>query len=814
MSPVNPLPDSELCHLCNPNQFAFETTAELEPRDEAIGQARAAEAVRFGIGIRREGFNLFAMGPAGAGKHTLVRAFLERQAAEEPVPPDICYVNNFERSHEPRALLLPAGRGRTLRADISHLIEDLRTVLPSAFDSDDFRKGKEAIENDLKNRHQKKLSELEERATQASIAIVRAPGGLALAPMDLGEIISPDDFEKLPEEKRKTYLEHMERLQNELREVLETIPRLEKEARERIRKLIREVAGAATAHLIGDIKKKFADLNDVIAYLSAFENDVLSNVDDFLKPEEQKESTPLGLGDFGTLRGGTRLRRYQVNLIIDHSETKGAPVVYENHPAYQKLVGRIEHLSQLGALVTDFNLIKAGALHRANGGYLVVDARNLLLQPYAWDGLKRALLAKEIRIESLGQMLSLISTVSLEPEAIPLRLKVVLLGERELYSLLSKLDPDFEGLFKVAVDFEDEVDRSPENALAYARMIAAVAQREGLRPFTKTGVSEVLNHIARAAGDSEKLSAHMGELLDLLREADYWAGTRNAPHVDDSDVERAVTSQHERVGRLRERVLEEIQRGTFLIDTAGSKIGQINGLSVYLNGRRSAFGRPSRITAKVRLGKGQLIDIEREVELSGPIHSKGVFILSGFLGGRYALNHPLSLDASIVFEQSYGIVEGDSASCAELCALLSALAEIPLKQSLAMTGSVNQHGQVQAIGGVNEKIEGFFDVCKARGITGNEGVVIPKSNVRHLMLRRDVVEAVRKGIFSIYAIETVDEAMELFSDIPAGERDASGQFPEGSINQRVEAHLIALAERRLSLGNMPGPKAEKTNSAS
>ncbi len=797
--PVKPLAAAALCRRSDPEQLPFATTAELDPLEDAVGQARAEHAVRFGVGIARDGFNMFAMGPSGAGKHTLMRAVLERRAASEPVPKDVCFVHDFAKPQEPRALLLPPGKGRVLRDEVKRLVEELRSLLPAAFDTEEFRRGKEAIENELKGRHKAKLSALEEKASESSVAIVRTPSGLALAPTHLGEIVAPDEFEKLPEEKRKKYVAAMEELQSQLRDALEAVPRLEKEARERIRKLVREVAAARTGHLLAEIREKFAALPAVTAYLEALENDVLDSVEDFIKSEEGKEPGVLDLAEMGGMRPGARFRKYQVNLVVDHAESKGAPVVYEDHPTFQKLVGGIEHVSQLGALFTDFNLIKAGALLRANGGYLMLDARNLLTQPYAWEGLKRALLAKEVHIESLGQMLNLVSTVSLEPEAVPLQVKVVLLGERELYSILSRVDPDFHGLFKVAVDFEDEVDRSPDNALAYARMIAALVRREGLRPFSRVAVARTLDHVARLSGDAEKLSAHMGELHDLLREADYWAGDRGAATVTEADVERAVVAQLEREGRVRERVLEEIQRGTYLIDTTGSKVGQINGLAVHMNGR-SAFGRPSRITAKVRLGKGALVDIEREAELSGPIHSKGVFILAGFLGGRYAPNHPLSLDASIVFEQSYGVVEGDSASCAELCALLSALSGAPLRQSLAMTGSVNQHGQVQAIGGVNEKIEGFFDVCKLRGMTGEEGVVIPASNARHLMLRRDVVEAVEHGLFSIYAIETVDQAMELYTGVPAGERDAAGSFPEGTVNDRVEQRLIAFAERRLSLG--------------
>jgi lon-related putative ATP-dependent protease len=470
-------------------------------------------------------------------------------------------------------------------------------------------------------------------------------------------------------------------------------------------------------------------------------------------------------------------------------------VIYEDHPIYNNLVGRIEHLAQMGALLTDFTLIKSGALHRANGGYLILDARQLLLQPYAWDALKRVLRSRELRIESLGQALSLVSTVSLEPQPIPLDVKVVLVGERLLYYLLHRYDPDFGELFKVEADFSEGMDRTSENNLLYARLLATLIRREKLRSLDRGAVARVIEQSARAMGDAEKLSVHLLSIVDLLREADYWADVADNDAMTAADVQRAIDAQIHRADRLRERLQERIQRGTILIDTAGERVGQVNGLSVLQLGH-FAFGRPNRITARVRLGKGEVVDIEREVELGGPIHSKGVLILSGFLSGRYVVDRPLSLSASLVFEQSYGGVEGDSASMAELCALLSALADVPIKQSWAMTGSVNQHGEAQPIGGVNEKIEGFFDVCQARGLPGEQGVIIPVSNVKDLMLRPDVVEAVRAGRFHVHAVQTVDRALELLTGMPAGERDEEGNFPEGSINQRVEARLIDLVEKQ------------------
>ncbi|MCA3749600.1 MAG: Lon protease family protein, partial [Rubrobacter sp.] len=487
-------------------------------------------------------------------------------------------------------------------------------------------------------------------------------------------------------------------------------------------------------------------------------------------------------------------RRYQVNVLVDRGGTDRAPVIYEDNPTYKNLLGRVEYMAQMGALVTDFNLIRPGALHRANGGYLILDARRLLMQPFAWEGLKRALRSRLLRIESPGQMVGLISTISLEPEPIPLDVKVVLLGDRLLYYLLSALDPEFGQLFKVAADFNEEVNRDGENDLLYARLIGTIARREGLKPFDRTGVARVIEHGSRLAGDSGKLSVHMESLADVLREADYWASQNGNGAVTAEDVQRAIDARTYRSDRLRERVQEEILRGTLLIDTEGERVGQVNGLSVIELGG-FAFGRPSRISARVRMGRGEVVDIEREVKLSGPIHSKGVLILAGFLGARYAAERPLSLSASLVFEQSYSGVEGDSASSAELYALISAIARVPLKQSLAVTGSVNQHGDVQAIGGVNEKIEGFFDICRKRGLTGEQGVIIPHSNVQHLMLRQDVVEAVERGEFHIYPVRTVDEGLELLTGLPAGEPDEEGRFPEDTVNGMVERRLAELSEK-------------------
>jgi lon-related putative ATP-dependent protease len=789
MSPPDPLPPEALYRRCDPAQFDFESTAELAPLDGVIGQDRALAALRFGIGIRHANYHLFALGPPGVGRHALVRQVLEERAATEPVPSDWCYVHNFAEPHRPRALSLPAGRGKDFRGAIRELLDELRSAIPAAFESEEFRIRKQAIEETAKKRQEDAFNELQEAARARQIALLRTPVGMILAPVRNDEVLPPDQFRRLPADEQKQIQTRIEELQGRLEAVLRQIPVWEREARTQLRQLAQDVTTSAVRQLIDELRGAYRDLPSVLEHLDAMERDLIETADQFVGGSMPQP----GEGGAVTARDADRFRRYWVNLLVDHGSGHGAPVVYEDHPAVQNLVGRIEYVAQLGALVTDFNLIKSGALHRANSGYLVLDARRILLQPFAWEELKRVLRAREIRIESLAQTLSLISTVTLEPEPIPLDLKVVLVGDRLLYYLLCALDPDFGELFKVPVDFADDVGRTPDTSRQFARLLATIAARDGLRPLARDGVAQVIERASRVVDDATKLSLHERTISDLVREADYFAAENGHETITRADVQQAVDAQIHRADRLRERIYEEIRRGTILIDTAAAKVGQLNGLVVSTLGNFT-FGRPVRITARIRLGRGQVVDIEREVEFGGPIHAKGVLILQGLLGARFAADRPLTLHASLVFEQSYGPVEGDSASAAELYALLSALAEVPIKQSLAVTGSVNQHGQIQAIGAVNEKIEGFFDICRAGGLTGEQGVIIPRANADHLMLREDVVEEVSKGKFKIYAVETADQGIELLTGRPAGERGPDGLYPEGSINQLVEARLAGMAE--------------------
>jgi len=755
-------------------------------------------AIRFGVKMNRQGYNIFALGPAGLGKHTLVRRTVEERAAQEPSPPDWCYVNNFDQPYRPSVLKLPCGKGREFKRDMEHLVEDMQTALSAAFESEEYQSRRRTLDSEFQEQQQATLTDLQDDARRRNLALLRTPSGLAFAPLKNGEVLPPDEYEKLPEEEQQRIQADVEVMQEELQRVLSKAPRWEREMRNRLRELNREVAAVVLNDLIEEMSGKYSDTPGVIAYLDAVRRDVNDHLGDFLAAGEKKHQASDGDSPIAFVDSISPLRRYQVNLLVDSADVTGAPVIYESNPTYTNLTGRVEQMAQMGALVTDFMLIKPGTLHRANGGYLILDALKVLLNPYAWEGLKRSLEFGELRIESALQMLSLASTVSLEPEPVPLDVKVVLLGDRMLYYLLSQADPDFNELFKVTADFADEVERTPETQQSYAELIATVVRNEKLRHLDRYAVGTVLDHAARLVSDSERLTAQLQAIVDLLQEANYWADENGSNLITAEHVRQAIDAQVFRLDRVARLMQDEVLRKTILIETEGAVVGQINGLSVLQLGNY-AFGQPSRISASVRMGRGDVVNIEREVNMSGPIHSKGVLILSSFLHSRYALNQPLSLSASLVFEQSYGGVEGDSASSTELYALLSAISQVPIKQWLAVTGSVDQQGRVQAIGGVNEKIEGFFDLCKARGLTGDQGVLIPASNVKNLMVRNDVVEAVRAGQFHIYPITHVDEGIELLTGLPAGKPDKRGRYPKDTVNGAVTERLATFARRRRTL---------------
>jgi lon-related putative ATP-dependent protease len=794
MATVEPLSPDQLYQHTDPAQFTFETTAELNGDPGVVGQERALAAVRFGIGINQEGYNLYALGPHGLGKYHAVRGFIEERAAAEPVPPDWVYVNNFETTHKPNAIRLPAGLGSAFRDGMAHLVDELQAVLPATFESEEYQIQRAGVEEELRERQEQAFEALRADASERGIALVQTPNGLAFAPMQEGEVIQPQEFLKLPEEEQKRVQSQVEELQEQLQRIMRQVPLWQRETRDKVKELKEEVAAFAVRPLLDELRSRFGELPEVSGYLEAVEKDIIENVDRFLQTQQPEEQNPLAALMRRRAPSEPDFSDYEVNLLVDNGEQQGAPVVFVELPTYQNLLGRVEHVSQMGALITNYSLIKAGALHEANGGYLLLDARKLLQQPYAYEGLKRALRAGDITIESLGQVYSLISTVSLEPEPIPLDVKVVLLGDRMLYYLLHQYDPEFGELFKVMVDFEDEMVRTDEADDAYAQLIAGIVRRDALKAFHRSAVARLLEHASREAADKERLSTHMQTVSDLMREADYWAGEAGREVVVGEDVQAALDAAEYRAGRVREKMQEAIIRETILVDTTGEQVGQINGLAVLGLGR-TMFGRPNRITATVHMGRGDVIDVERRVDLGGPLHTKGVLIISSFLASRFSAERPFSLNASLVFEQSYGMVEGDSASSAEIYALLSAMSRVPLRQGLAVTGSVNQRGQVQAIGGANEKIEGYYDVCVARGLTGDQGVLIPQANVKNLMLRQDVRDAVAAGNFHIYPVTHVDEGIELLTGVPAGQPDDEGHYPEGTINRVIEDRLEELAHK-------------------
>lgn len=798
-----PLDVGDLYQSCDPETFSFVTTDEVADLDGAVGQPRALAALEFGVRMRGNGYNLYVLGRPGSHKHRIVKDFLESEAADKERPPDWCYLNNFQEDRKPHAISLPCGMADELKQDMSRLVEELREGIPAAFESEHYRNRTVEINQEFEDRHRAAIEELQKEAQEEGVSLVPTPHGFAIAPTRDGKLLSDEEFERFPDEEKERTAEAMGRMSDKLRHHIEQLPRWHKERREQIKALNREVTDLAARELIDRLRAKYAQFEQVNTYLDEVREDVLEHARDFQPADEREIAMP-------GLTGKPSLRRYEVNVLAENSTSAGAPIVYESNPSVQNLLGRVEHISQFGALVTDFTMIRPGALHRANGGYLILDAERVLLEPYAWNALKRTLFGREIRIESLGQLLSLVSTVSLEPEPIPLDVKVVLVGDRMIYYLLCEMDPDFGELFKVAADFENRIDRSAENTELYGQLVATLARREKLRPLNRGAVARVVEQGARLLGDAGKLTTRLRDITDLLRESDYWSAQASHEVIDAEHVQQAIDAQTHRLDRLRAELQEEIQRNDILIDTSGAKVGQINGLSVLELGNFS-FGQPSRITATARMGEGKIIDIERETELGGPIHSKGVLIVSSYLTAKYAPTTPLSLAASLVFEQSYGGVEGDSGSVAETCALLSALSELPIHQYLAVTGSVNQHGQVQVIGGVNEKIEGFFDICNTRGLAGNEGVLIPKDNVQHLMLRRDVVEAAEQGQFHVYPVSSIDEAITILTGHPAGARGADGKFPKDTLNYRVERRLLALARRRQRYDQGKDKKRKKKN---
>lgn len=786
---------------CDTSAFGFETTDDLPELDEIIGQDRAVSSVEFGMGIGNGGYNIFAVGPTGTGKSSMIHKFLSSRAASLPVPDDWVYVHSFADPSRPGVIRLSAGRGQEFRKYLEDLVEDLRVAITQAFDSEDYARQRQELVGEFEERAKSDYSVLSQKAESEGFLILASPAGVVVTPkMPDGQPMPTEAFEALPEDQRKRIDEGMVRLNKELQQTMRAARRLERDGREALRDLDRQVTTFAARHIIDDGCEHWCEAPGVNEYLYAMLEDVVESAEDFKRSEEDAP-TFMGMR-LPSARGGDEFRKYRANVLVDNSAMEGAPVVTESNPVLQNVVGRIEHLAEFGTLLTDFNMIKPGALHRANGGFLVLDALELLTKPYAWDALKRTLKTQEIRVEDIAKQLGITTTASLDPAPVPFDAKIVLIGEPYIYYLLSAADPDFPELFKIKADFDTVVDRTPETERQYAQFVGHICRQRGLSPFSPEAVGRVIEHCSRLVSDQDRTTTRFLEVADLVTEASHWAGTLGAgsdhPVVGREHVQHAIDQRIYRSSRLEERLHDRIREATLLVDVKGAVVGQVNALSVTFVGDYE-FGFPSRITATHRLGDGEVVDIEREVEMGGPIHSKGVLILAGYLGSKYAAECPLSLTARLVFEQSYGGIEGDSASSTELYALLSSLSGLPIQQRFAVTGSVNQLGQVQAIGGVNEKIEGFFKVCQELDPEGDHAVLIPASNVRHLMLHAPVRDAIEAGRFHIHPIATIDEGISLLTGVPAGLLDEGGVYPENSVNRLVVERLDALAKKAREL---------------
>jgi lon-related putative ATP-dependent protease len=795
---VNELTAEKIRRECDASFMRCETTEKLVPLSEIIGQERAVRALKFGLGIRERGFNIYVAGYPGTGRTTAVKNFVDELAKKEPVPPDWCYVNNFSNQYEPKAIKLPAGKGKVFQDDVKNLIDNIRTALPKAFESDDYNARREATIRALENQRKELIDQLNSKAQQKGFVIQSTPIGLLLIPVIKGKPVSQEELIGLPQKVKDEIQEKREQLESELRSTMRQFLDMERRIHEELKKLNRDVALYAIGNLINDLIEKYKGTPEVIAYLKDVQSDILDNLSQFIRRGEPQQQLPFQL----PWMREAPFRKYEVNVIVDNSDTKGAPVVMESNPTYQNLFGRTEKEAQFGALTTDFTMIRGGALHKANHGYLIVPVEELLRNPFSYDGLKRALRDGHILIEEPEERYGFISIKSLKPQPIPLNAKVILIGDPYLYQQLFILDMQFSELFKVKAEFDTTMARTEENVQQYAAFVCMLCQKENLKHLDGSALAKLIEYSSRLAEDQQKLSTRFAEVADIVREANFYAEQEKSSLVTGNHVKKAIEEKIYRSKLIQEKIQEMIQRGLILIDTEAEKVGQVNGLSVMGLGD-FAFGSPSRVTASIGLGREGVVDIERESKMGGPIHTKGVLILSGYLNEKYARDKPLSLSARLTFEQSYAGVEGDSASSTELYAIISALSGLPIKQNIAVTGSVNQKGEVQAIGGVNEKIEGFFEVCKAKGLTDQQGVMIPESNMQNLMLKEEIVDAVKAGKFHIYSAKTIDEGIEVLTGAVAGERRKDGAFEEGTVNYRVDKQLKDMAEKLKEFPSVP-----------
>jgi len=775
---------------CDPSSFRFSSTAEIPPLKGFVAQERPVRAIRFGLDIHSPGYNIYVSGLTGTGKTTVIKKFLEEIAVTMPTPDDWCYVHNFHDPNSPVAIHLPAGRAKHLKAEMEELVAHLKREIPKAFDSKEYEQSMNALITENQAEQKALFNQLSEKARQEGFALEMSKMGVSLVPILNGKPISAEQFEALEDETKRAMEKQRTALQSDINNFLREVREVNKASREKVNELNRRVGLYVVGVRIEEIKEQYSEIPQVVSYLDDVQDYMLSHLEDFSEKSQEPDASP-----------ATQLKlenqaepylKYRVNIVVDNTDTKGAPVIIETNPTYYNLFGRVERRAQLGTFFTDFTMVRAGSYAQANGGFLVVTARDALMNVGVWETLKRTIRNKEVRMEDLGEQYGLVPVAGMRPGAIPVNVKVIMIGNQWTYQALYGMDEDFRKIFKVKADFDYEMQRNEESLQGYAMFISDRCHVEGLLHFDPSGVAEVVEYGARLVDDQERLSARFSDLADIVREASYWAREEGAAAVSAGHVTRAEEEKYFRSNLIEVRLREFITRGIIMVDVAGDRIGQVNGLSVIDLGD-IRFGKPSRITAKTYVGRSGVLDIEREAKMSGKIYEKGVLILSGYLSGKYAQEQPLSMSASLCFEQSYEGVDGDSASSTEVYALLSSLAGVPIKQGIAVTGSVNQHGEIQPIGGVNQKVEGYYDVCKAIGLTGDQGVVIPVQNIKNLMLRYDLIDAVKAGRFHIYAVSSVDEGIELLTGIPAGVR-VDGSYPEGTTHHLVEKRLKGFAE--------------------
>jgi len=786
------VPVDKLRAHVDPQSFSFESTASLEPPEERLlGQERASDAIKFGMGIKENNYHIFIAGPSKAGLTYAARTYLEEQAKKEPTPPDWCYVYNFKETDKPKSLRISAGQGKELKKDMQEFIGTLQTKVPEVFESDSSREKDEEVQGDFDQYRRKSIDELSDLAKEEGFMLQVSQVGMVLIPSSKeGQPLTQEELAQLDQEEKDKLKEKSEGLQEKMRDAVKKIRDAESELKHKKDELKKDIADFVVSQHLEPYLEKYKDEDGVIEYLKLIQEDIVENIEDFTKKQEGQQLPVL---QFPIMMKEPALRRYDVNVLVDNSETEGAPVVIESNPTYPNLFGTIERQALFGALFTDFTMIKPGVLHQANGGYLVMKALDLLKWYLSWEALKRALRNQEIRIEDLGELYGIFSTRAIRPEPIPLDIKIVLTGDPYLFELLHIYDDRFQKLFKVKAHMDDQMDRKDEAIDQIARMIGNFCSEQKIRHLDRTGVARVLEYSMECTEDQEKLTLELGDVSDLIRESNYFAGLDNAELIGKEHVERAVEKRIYRSNLIEERIKELVEKDIFWIETDGAKVGQINGLSVLMTGDYE-FGRPNRITATVSVGREGVVAIERESKMSGNIHTKGVMILSSFLKERFAHNKPLSLTAFLCFEQSYGLVEGDSASSTELFALLSALAGVPILQGIAVTGSISQKGEIQAVGGVTRKVEAFFDICKKKGLNGSQGVIIPAKNVENLMLKQEVVESVKEGRFHIWPISTMEDGVEILTGMKAGALSPDGSYPKRTLFRKVDERLLELAE--------------------